>query len=58
LHALSASTRTIKWTFERRDVKKTQLSIYLDPETFGGLEAELSPIFGDGRAGQAAAVAG
>ncbi|WP_245287049.1 CopG family transcriptional regulator [Bradyrhizobium sp. Tv2a-2] len=29
----------MKWGFERRGVKKTQLSIYLDPEIFGELEA-------------------
>src|SRR6516164_3757947 len=39
LHVLSVSTRTTKWAFERRDMKKSQLSIYLDRETFSSLEA-------------------
>src|SRR5215475_7699347 len=39
LRVRSVSTRTIKWAFERGDMKKAQLSIYLDPEIFGSLEA-------------------
>ncbi|MGY4622862.1 putative transcriptional regulator [Bradyrhizobium sp. USDA 4486] len=36
---LSASTPMMVWSFERIEMKKVQLSIYLDPETFRTLDA-------------------